>query len=206
MNSKPADAVLLLQSYSKSNQELLLTLLTVAASLSEAAAKADDTQKTMSANVQALEQCIDDLRRHAALRFDKVCFCQWIDKFGVYEPLPDGHAFLPGSQVHVYVELRNFASEHKGHGFETRLASRVKILDSQGNLVPGCEWSFNDRNRPEHSLSLRHDYFINYTLPLPRTMPPGHYKLVLHVDDLPTHRCSEQPMDLILTTRPMAAN
>jgi hypothetical protein len=205
--NKQADAVLLLQQgYNKPDQELLLTLLTVAASLADPPSAAADPQQTTTANVQALEECVDHLRRYAALRLDKVCFCQWIDKFGVYDPLPTDHSFLPGSQVHVYVEVRNFASDRRGYGYETRLASRVKILDSQGKEVPGCKWSFNDLNRPEHSLSLRHDYFINYSLPLPRTMAPGHYKLVLHVEDLPTKRSAELPMDLAVTARPLAAN
>ena len=35
---------------------------------------------------------------------------------------------------------------------------------------------------------------------------PGRYKLLLHVDDLPTKRCAEQALELNLTTRPPMAN
>jgi hypothetical protein len=202
-HKQPAEAMALLRGYGAPNQDLLLALLALAARLSEQGVDRADPRET-AVTVDVLESCLERLRRHAVLVLDKVCFCKWIDKFGVYEPMPEGQSFVPGSQLHVYVEVRNFASEQGERCFETRLASRVSIVDTAGKVAH--EWSFNDRSRPERSQSARHDYFINYTLPLPRDLKPGHYKLVLHVDDLPTKRCAEQALELNLTTRPPMAN
>lgn len=200
-DKQTTDAVTLLKNYRQPNQDLLMALLLAVARVSAQDAARNDPHAT-AVTVEVLEGCLERLRRNAALVLDKMCFCRWIDKFGVYEPLPEGHPFAPGSQVHVYVELRNFASEPADHCFETRLASRVTILDTAGQTVQ--QWTFNDRNRPERSQSPRHDYFINYSLPLPRDLKPGKYRLLLHVDDLPTQRSAEQTLELNLTTRPVA--
>jgi hypothetical protein len=200
LDKRPQDAVGLLKSFDQPTQELLLSLMPVVARLSEESLEKADPRE-VAVTVDHLEQSAVALRRRAALILDKMCCCRWIDKFGVYEPLPPDHPYLPGSTLHVYVELRNFSSDHRELGYETRLASTLKLLDAQGKTAQ--LWGFNDRNRPERSQTLRHDYFINYSIRIPESIPPGAYRLALHVEDVPTGKSADHSLTLHLAPRPV---
>jgi hypothetical protein len=83
--------------------------------------------------------------------------------------------------VQLYVELRNFVSEPRPGGYETRLSSSVEICDSQGELV----WSFRfeDEKNARRSRTQLHDLFNNYAFHVPKSLPPGVYQLTIQVAD-----------------------
>jgi len=202
MEKHPADAIVLLKSYDKPNQELLLAMLPLLARVGEESLDRAEPVELAHAADQ-LESAMIPLRQRAALVLDKMCFCRKIDKFGVYEPLPDGHAFRPGESVQLYVELRNFSSAERDSCYETRLASSIRLMRVKGGqeeLV--YQQGFNDREHPDESQTLRHDYFINYRFCIRDNIPAGDYRLYLHVEDIATHRSVERPLELRLTTRP----
>lgn len=202
LENKPADAVATLNKYGQPNQDMLMSLLSLCARVSEQGVE-KTSPKEIAITIEHLMSLEVALRNRAALVLDKMCFCKWIEKFGVFESLPEGQTFTPGALVQIYVELRNFASEQRAQCYETHLASTVKLLDAENKVA--AQWGFTDGARPECSQTLRHDYFINYSLRIPANVPPGRYKLLLRVDDLPTKRTVEHSLPLDVTARTTAS-
>jgi hypothetical protein len=184
-DNRPNDAVAWLERFEKPNQEILMRLLPLVVQLADCRlAQASPAQ--MSAAVAQLEAIQEPLRLKAEPALDKMCFCRRIDRFGVYDALPDMPEFHPGEQVQVYVELKNFGSEYRDGKYVTALASTAEILDLNKKVV----WfqAFPDRDRPDVSLTQRHDYFKNYRFCLPNKIESGEYILRLQVKDLTTQR------------------
>jgi hypothetical protein len=196
LDKRPAEAVERLRRYDKPNQELLLCLLPLAARLTESSLQQADPQD-MAAVVEQLQGLETPLRARAALGIDKMCFCRRIERYGVYDPLPDNYAFRPGEPVQLYVELRNFSSELHDRVYVTRLHSRVEAHDYEGRVV----WreDFHDADRADVSQTLRHDYFNNYRFCVP-DIPPGSYTLWIHVQDVATKRSTRRSLDFRVTT------
>jgi hypothetical protein len=195
LNKQPAEAVRWLENYDKSSQEALLSLLLLAARLTEVnLSKADPAE--VATMVTQLERLTATMRPRASLTIAKMCFCEHsADNFGVYCALPEEYAFRPGKLVQVYVELQNFTSQRQGHVYSIRLSSRLEIRDFEEKLViPAVE--FPEEKQPELSQSLRHDFHTNYTFRLPRNTPPGRYTLWLRVTDVPTGRTALRSLDL----------
>ncbi len=196
LDQRPADAVASLKGCDPSNQEAVLNLLPLVMRLAEPGKDKPLSKTEATVAVEQLNQIEEGLRLKANLVLDKMCYCNSIERFGVYEARPEGSRFVPGSPVHIYVELRNFTSQPHNCCFETRLASTIKLLDGQGRAVH--QLGFNDRSRPECSRSARHDYFINYSFRVPENFEPGKYELKLRVEDVPTGRAAEQTLELIV--------
>jgi hypothetical protein len=194
LQKHPAEALEALGQYEKSNQELLLGLLPLAARLTEKVNPQEFDQV-----VNELDSLLLPLRARATLTLDKMCFCRRIEKFGVYDPLPEGHWFHAGEPVQVYVELQNVSSRLEGDTYVSQLASSVEIHDSEGHIV--WKQGFGDRDRADVSHSLRHDYFNNYRFCVPE-IPPGQYTLGIRVDDVFTRRSAERWLDFPVTTVP----
>ena len=190
------------QEFDKANQEVLLCLLPLAVRLSQG--PLDSTPPgELTMMVDQADGVAAPLRRRAPLVIEQMCFCRRIDKFGQYEPLPDHHQFRPGELVQVYAELRNFSSEAGKAGFETRLASSVRLTCPTIAGGPEVVWrqDFHDRDRVDRSRSPRRDYFSNYRFCIPENVPPGNYKLWLKVIDVPTGRSAEGSLPLVVTHR-----
>jgi hypothetical protein len=203
LHKHPAEAVKWLERYDKPNQELLLCLLPLAARLTED--NLDQASPQYLATVlEQLSSLSRPLRSRAALSIEKLCFCREIKGYGLYEPLPDDHAFRtgsdsrPGEMVQVYVEVRNFVSEPQGPFHLTRLASSLQICDLKGNVV--WRHAFPDaraeRDWGDRSRTPRTDYFINFNFWMPQ-LPPGYYTLWVQVEDVLTkpHRMDRRSLD-----------
>lgn len=202
---RPAEALQWIERYEKPNQELLLLLLPAAAWLTRA-----NVDRAPPHEVTTLVDQFDNLggvlRARAALAIDKMCFCRLIRGYGMFEPFAADHAFRAGSDgqegelMQLYVEVRNFSSRPAGSAYETCLASRAEIHNEQGELV----WRKDLPVRPDRSQSLRHDYFINYRIPVPPHVAPGKYKLVIEVrdvtgqagKDVPPHRMARRELSV----------
>jgi hypothetical protein len=185
LDKHPADAVSRLGCYDKTNQELLLCILSLAARLTEGRLQPQDLVVVL----EELNSMMIPLRSQAALSIEKMCFCRGIWTFGVYEPLPTDHHFRPGERVQIYVELRNFSSRKIQHpsGEVTHvveLVSSADIEDYAGNKVSREEIIFH-RKKPDESRTLRSDYFDNYHFFVP-DIAPGAYKLWIQVEDVGT--------------------
>jgi hypothetical protein len=197
LDKQPEEALQALGHYDRANQELLLGLLPLLAHLTE---KAASNQDEVTQLVNQLDSLLLPLRARAALALDKMCFCRHIEKYGVYDPLPEGHRFHAGEPVQVYVELQNVSSRQQGDTYVSQLSSTVEIRDADNRLV--FRQAFGDRDRQDVSRTLRHDYFNNYRFCVP-DMPPGQYTLWIQVEDMQTRdRVARRWLDFPVTTVP----
>ena len=181
---------------------MLICLLPLAVRLSQGALDRAAANE-LTVMVDQADGVAGPLRRRAPLVIDKMSFCRRIDKFGQYQLLPENHEFHPGELVQVYAELRNFSSDAGKAGFETRLASSVRLTlhtDARGEEIIWRQ-DFHDRDRVDRSQSPRHDYFNNYRFCIPENLPPGTYKLWLKVIDVPTGRSTESSLPLRVAHR-----
>src|SRR5262249_47143947 len=140
----------------------------------------------VGAVLSQLQTLMVPLRPLAPLVIEKMCLCQRISSFGIYEKLADDHAFRPGDSIELYVELDNFTSRLQRGVFVTQLASTLEIRDFNNK----CVWRppFDDADPPDRSLSRRHDLFYRYKFQVAPNLPPGCYTLWIKVTDVPTGR------------------
>lgn len=202
MDDRPADALKCLSEYETGSQEILLNLLELAARLTRQEKEAPGNAKETAFLLEQLERLEVPLRPRAELLIDKICFCRRIEGFGAYDPIAEDQAFRPGELVRVYVEVRNFTStkqESKTDTFYlTQLSGKAEIRDEHGQRVWRQEFQ---RDRPDQSRALRHDYFDNYRFCLP-DMKPGLHTLWIRVTDKPTGRTVERSLDFHVKTAP----
>jgi hypothetical protein len=197
MDNRPGDAVAYLGRYDKANQEMLLGLLPFLVRLTE-----QNLTQTSPREVAELLNQLDSLQGpldpHAELTIEKLCFCSWIDRFGVYKRLPDDHAFRPGEWVQIYVEPKHFSSELGENGFRTNLDCTLELRECAGNRVIPLQLHKPARPDTDVSQTRRHDYFINYPFCVP-PVPPGLYTLWVRVTDVPTKRSAKRSLDLLVS-------
>jgi hypothetical protein len=174
LNQKPEDAVAMLAPCDHGNQELLLCLMPLLVQLAEGG---KPSPQQTAVTLEELNSLMAPLRTRAPLVIDRMCFCQHIDSFGVYKPLPEGHECRSGEMVHVYVEVR----------------------DDHGNKVWGEKKLLRDG--PDQSQTLRQDYFDHYRICLPE-LKPGYYTLVIRVKDLATNRVARRSLDFRMDMLP----
>lgn len=208
LDKRPEDAVSRLKGFEQANQEMLLSLLPLAARLTEGSVNRMNTQE-MGALLDGLNQIQTNLQPHAPLAIQKICFCRAIATFGVYEPLPPEHRFRRGDRVQVYVELRNFTSQeiklpsgYSKHVID--LVSSAEILDVAGNKAWPHPIVFQRKGpKADESLTRRQDYFDNYGFYVP-DIPPGLYTLWIQVEDRGTNppRTVRGSLDFHVTNLP----
>jgi len=200
LDKRPADAVSRLGGYDKTNQELLLCVFSLAARLTEGRLQPQD----IAVVLEELNSVMGPLRCQAALTIDKLCFCQHIFTFGIYQPWPPDKHWRPGDYVSIYAEVRNFSSRkiERSPG-ETvhvvELRSTAQIEDYAGNRVWPEEIIFQ-RKKPDESRTPRQDYFDNYHFFVPN-LPPGAYKLWIQIEDVGTRpsRKARRSLDFYVT-------
>jgi hypothetical protein len=210
LDNKHDEALRHLQAYDAETQDLFLRLLPALSILTK-----KKLGELSAAEVAILHEqlvgLLGTLRPRTPLTIDKVCFCEGVKGYGNYKPLPEGHGFAaalgnrPGDLVQLYVELRNFASEARHGAFETRLSSSVEICDTRGELV----WSyrFEDEKQPIRSRTQLHDWYNNYSFHVPKSLPPGTYRLTIQVSDetIPeSRRIARQTLEFRVTPPPTA--
>src|SRR5262249_30581119 len=112
-DKRPDDAMIQLTAhFDKPTQDLLLVVLPLLVRVSEGGinkAKPDDLMHLL----EQIESAWLVVGPRAPLSIEKICYAQRLDqaRFGVYQQLPEDHAFRTGDLVEVYLELRNFSSK-----------------------------------------------------------------------------------------------
>jgi hypothetical protein len=182
------------------NQELMLQLIPAIvgasrANLTQPSTEVGDLSRQLEAPVAALSA-------KAPLAIEKACFCRAVRNFARYEPLPDRHAFAPGSWAEVYVEVRNVPSipastPTEGDGFLTRLVCTLQVRDAAGAVVPLPDKThkpvptLHDDKRDFTRSPIR-DYFLLFRFPVPPK--PGAYTVSFEVQDPATGRAVSRTM------------
>lgn len=201
LEKRSGDAVGQLLRYDKPTQDLLLCLLPALARLGEGGLD-KATPEELAHLMAQLESALASLRPRSALVIDKMCYCRDIDRYGVFEELPEQHPFRPGELVEVYVAVRNYATVQHGDHYEIRLASSLEIKDGDQPAQP--EKKPVVREHLDRSRTPRHDHFFSYRFYVPENLPPGRYTLRLKIADQlsTTKREAQRGLDLRVTTRP----
>lgn len=201
LEKRSGDAVGQLSRYDKPTQDLLLCLLPALARLGEGGLD-KATPEELAHLMAQLESALTTLRPRSALVIDKMCYCRDIDRYGVFEELPEQHPFGPGELVEVYVAVRNYSTVQHGDQFEIHLSSSLEIKDGDKPAQPDKKPVV--REHLDRSRSPRHDHFFSYRFYVPENLPPGRYALQLKIADQlsPTKREAQRHLDLRVTTRP----
>jgi hypothetical protein len=187
------EALKALRHYDDATQEFLCRVFPLLVSITKTPFEKMPANQLVALSEQ-LEGIRNFIREHCELVVSKMVYCKSINGFANYEPLPENHAFLartdkrPGDLVHLYVELKNFASKETKEGdYLTKLTCSLELKDSQGERV----WSHTiDKNDTTHRRSARvNDYYSDLSFYVP-ALPAGTYNLTIQVVDetIPDHR------------------
>jgi hypothetical protein len=153
--------------------------------------------------VDRLQSASGALKSKAALRLDRLCFCQGVRKFADIDPYADKHEFHSGDMVFLYAELKNFTCEPAAaqgqqpgynaptRGCNIRLASTLELRDSRQNLIWRTDLTKNDT-----SLTPPQDYYHTYRFCIPEKLPGGAYTLWLNVTDKPTGKSVRKSVEM----------
>lgn len=186
MSGRPHDAMQYLKKYDPDREEFFMRLLPLIALRHQKSLDQLNQQETAMIYNQ-LDGLLLALRSRSELVIDRICFCEYIEGFGNYKPLPENYIFRApskkhfGERVQLYVQLRNLCSLERKGAYLTRLSGSVAIRDARNKI---CDYrDFKDDSNPIVSQTPRRDFFRNYTFHVP-SLPPGSYTLTVTVRDL----------------------
>ena len=184
--NRPDKAIEALRGLDKPNQELVLALLPVLAR--GASADLNNDPATVAALVDQLHGAAARLEPKAALRIEKVAFCNDVSGFGRYVPRPAEAPYRPNAQAQLYLEMRNLGSQVTGDGYLTHVHATVEVRDAHQKLVEQIDPDDYRRRVPvvrfEKRLVSRsplHDFHVLYIFSAPPT--PGVYEITVELRD-----------------------
>jgi hypothetical protein len=152
-----------------------------------AGTRLDETQP-VAATVSAVAGDLDPLS------IGKLCLCRKILGFGSFEPFKESQV-KAGQLILLYCEMTGMQYESKDASFVSRLASKIEI----GSVENGAfQWALELGPAVDVCGSRRHDFFVNYKLSVPPTLPPGSYRLRLTQTDLVANRSSSAEIPLVI--------
>jgi hypothetical protein len=129
--------------------------------------------------LRSLREATTDLAGSSKLELKNLAFCERVEHYGGYAEFPRNE-FAPKQQVLLYVEVENFAAEHRSAaGYETELQGRYTVFDGRGNIVAERELPLDK----SICRNYRRDYYLVYPLYMPDAISPGRYRLELSLED-----------------------
>jgi len=141
--------------------------------------------RTRGDDLRAAVQVLED---KAPLELTELRICSRVERFGDYEPF-EPPVRKAGQSLVAYAEVDGLRHESTSAGFRTRLSGQVEIVtEDGGSLVLARPYGPAE----EVCRQRRRDYFVPYKLVLPRTIPPGNYRLRLIVKDLLADRSTSR--------------
>lgn len=200
LDNRPDLAKKQLEGLDGPNQELMLQLIPALVRASQTNLAQPNTE--VGDLARQVEAALAALSARAPLAVEKACFCRAVRNFARYEPLPERHAFAPGTWAEVYVEVRNVpsipaSSPTEGEGFLTRLVCTLQVRDAAGAVVPLPDQTnkpvptLHDDKRDFTRSPIR-DYFLLFRF---RTPPkPGAYTITFEVQDPASGRAVSRTM------------
>jgi hypothetical protein len=195
LEKRPAEAIAQLNAYDKTRQDLLLGLLSLAASVTEGDPTKIEPQQ-IGVILNQLKGIASPLIPKAPFTLTWACPCVVVREFGDYDKLPPDYAFKPGAHMEIYVEMQNFSTVRRNGGFEVWPSGQADIYDDANRLVPNFHVAFDRPEQPDviPTWTPLRDAHRRYTLTLPKDLPPGKYTLRLQVEDRPSHRTAKYDM------------
>ena len=141
-----------------------------------------------------LRDAVGHLATASGLDLRNLAFCTQVGSYGCLTQF-DACKFQSSQEVLLYVEVDNFTIEEKPDGFETELRGGYQVFDSTGRRVAEQELPLDKqvcRNR-------RRDYFIAYRIYMPKSIPPGPYRLQLTIEDVKGSKFGQASVDFEIT-------
>ena len=129
------------------------------------------------------------------LGINKLTLCRKVLGFGSFEALADTHV-KAGQRLLVYCEMTGMQYEEKHSEFVSRLSSRIEITSiANGTIV----WMHELGPAEDACGSRRRDFYVNYRVDLPSSLPTGLYSLRLTQNDLVAQRSTsaEIPLEIV---------
>jgi hypothetical protein len=184
LDNRHQQALWHLQKYDERTQLLVLRML---APFSLVAKNTNLSAADIAALNDKMAEVMRVLQQNSEFAISRLCFCESIKDFAIFKPLPGNHEFLSppsgwaGEEIHLYVGFKNFASEKKEGQFETKLSSRIRLVDGKGQTKLVHRFSANDLTLVS-PMQLA-EYYHHYHFYLPPKLPSGSYTLVVELTD-----------------------
>jgi hypothetical protein len=126
------------------------------------------------------------------LGINKLMLCRKVLGFGSFESLADTRV-KAGQRLLVYCEMTGMQYEEKHSEFVSRLSSRIDITSiANGTIV----WMHELGPEKDVCSSRRRDFYVNFRVDLPSSLPIGMYSLRLTQSDLVAQRSTSAQIPL----------
>jgi hypothetical protein len=162
---------------------------TLLAVLSQAAATETPDEAAAAAH---LSQAVDALEALAPLRISDLRVCRKVVGYGHFETL-DAASIRAGQPVIVYCEMTGLKYNPAPRGFRSQLASKIELY-ARGSDRPA--WSQDLGTAEDLCRHRRRDYYVNYRLTFPASLPAGPYELKLSQTDLNDDRTVSSSLEV----------
>jgi hypothetical protein len=133
----------------------------------------------------------------AGLEITDARFCRRVHGFGSVDSLAAGETLKPGQSIVLYAELGGVQYNRAETGFKSRIASRLELFRADD---PAAEpiWTETPRDAEYRCRDRSPDYYLNYVIPLPKTIEPGKYRLRLLATDLVSNHIASSDVPLAI--------
>jgi hypothetical protein len=186
VEGRPEKAIEIIRTLDKQNQDFVLAVLPILAR--GASADLTNDPATVAALVDQLHAAAARLEPRAALRIEKVAFCDDVKGFGRFVPHPGNSPYRPNAQAQLYLEVRNLGSPPAGDEFVTHVHATVEVRDAYGKLVEQIDPDDWRRRVPVVKFEKRlashsplHDFHVLYVFSAPPA--PGVYTVTVELRD-----------------------
>lgn len=200
LEHRPELAIKHLQSYSPADQEFVMRMLPILSDIDHAGLLTNaPNAERLQAVLDGLQALINDLRKQAPLRMEKLTFCRHCDivAYGQFKPRP-AEPFKPGESAWLYAELKNLVDRADAHApFAVRLRSEVSIHGVDGKQVGQ---TVKIESEPNFSSSPRSDFFVRISFHVPPTLQHGWYTVRVRLIDRDTGRVAEAQLPFQITS------
>jgi hypothetical protein len=151
--------------------------------MTDTASRANEAKRQLGSAAQRLGEL-------APLSLRNLSFLSEVQSYGNVTPF-EKCTFAPGQEVVLYAEVENFKSEETVKGFHTTLSGSYQVFDGRGQRVAGQDLkTIEDLCR-----NLRRDFFVRYTLFIPKQLNPGKYTLQLTLEDVKAQKVAQSSID-----------
>lgn len=179
------------------NQEMILRLFPALKHASKADLRSPGDAAMLGSQLAA---AMEATARLSPMTIRKACFVWRVLQFGVFDPVPEKHPFLPGGAGVLYLELQNAPSVAAripagGNGYVTRLECSYQLNDTEGKPIAPIK----TQPHTEYTRSPVRDYFLKIEFEVPPQ--PGNYTLVVELKDPATNRRVRHAAELVVVSR-----
>lgn len=150
-------------------------------------------ERARATEIRAAVAALED---EAPLEIIDLRLCRKVKGFGNYDPI-DPTACKPGQPLIVYCEMSGLRYRAAGEMCHSRLSAHVELAAARGGETA---WAHDLGAAEDVCRRRRRDYYVNYRIVLPDTLPPGDYLLHLTQNDEIARRSTVSTVPL--TIRP----